>query len=80
LIATDLVLGSKFCLSEINRMWLEEKCVSPLSHFMSQAKFSTAEMQHLYILQVMHLYKIKRGYHAASYQLLQVDSWGIRSF
>ncbi len=28
LIATALVLGSKFCLSEINRMWLEEKCVS----------------------------------------------------
>ena len=35
LIATVLVLGSKFCLSEINRMWLEEKCVSTLSHFMS---------------------------------------------
>ena len=62
LIATALVLGSKFCLSEINRMWLEEKCVSTLSYFMSQAKFSTAEMQHLYVLQVMHLYKIKRGY------------------
>ena len=27
LIATALVLGSRFCLSEINRMWLEEKCV-----------------------------------------------------
>ena len=62
LIATALVLGSKFCLSEINRMWLEEKCVSTLSHFMSHAKFSTAEMQHLYALQVMHLYKIKSGY------------------
>jgi hypothetical protein len=48
LIATALVLGSKFCLSEINRMWLEKKCVSTLSHFMSHAKFSTAEMQHLY--------------------------------
>src|SRR3972149_11546162 len=62
LIATALVLGSKFYLSEINRMWLEEKCVSTLSHFMSHAKFSTAEMQHLYALQVMHLYKIKSGY------------------
>jgi hypothetical protein len=29
---------------------------------MSHAKFSTAEMQHLYVLQVMHLYKIKSGY------------------
>ena len=59
LIATALVLGTKFSLSQINRAWLEEKCVSTLSHFMSHAKFSTAEMQHLYALQVMHLYKIK---------------------
>ena len=29
---------------------------------MSHAKFSTAEMQQLYALQVMQLYKIKRGY------------------
>jgi hypothetical protein len=29
---------------------------------MSHAKFSTAEMQHFYALQVMHLYKIKSGY------------------
>jgi SRSO17 transposase len=62
LIATALVLGAKFSLSEVNRMWLKEKCVSTLSHFMSHAKFSTAEMQHLYALQVMHLYKIKGGY------------------
>lgn len=62
LIATALVLGAKFSLSEVNRMWLEEKCISALSHFMSHAKISTAEMQHLYALQVMHLYKIKRGY------------------
>ncbi len=62
LIATALVLGSKFCLSEMNRMWLDEKCVSTLSYFMSHAKFSTAEMQHLYVLQVMNVYKIKRGY------------------
>ena len=60
LIATALVLGAKFSLSEVNSMWLEEKCVSTLSHFMSHAKFSTAEMQHLYALQVMHSYKIKR--------------------
>ena len=62
LTATALVLGSKFCLSEINRMRLEEKCVSTLSHFMPHAKFSTDEMQHLYALQVMRLYKIKSGY------------------
>ncbi len=62
LIATAFVLGSKFCLSEINRLWFEEKCVSTLSHFMSHAKFSTAEMQNLSILQVMHVYKRAKGY------------------
>src|SRR6056297_1632139 len=62
LIASALVLGSKFCLSDINCMWLEEKCVSTLSFFMSHAKFSTEEMQHLYILQTMSLYSIKGGY------------------
>jgi hypothetical protein len=45
MIATALVLGSKFCLSEISRMWLKKKCVSTLSFFMSDAKFSTREMQ-----------------------------------
>jgi len=62
-IATALVLGGKFCLSSINRMWLGEKCVSTLSYFFSHAKFSTAEMQHLYALQVMHLYKLQDGYY-----------------
>ena len=62
LVATALVLGAKFSLSEINRMWLEEKCVSTLSHFFSHAKFSTYEMEQLYALQVMHLYKLKAGY------------------
>ena len=47
LVATALVLGGKFNLSEISRMWLEEKCVSALSHFFSHAKFSTYEMEQL---------------------------------
>jgi hypothetical protein len=63
LVATALVLGGKFSLSAINRMWLEEKCVSTLSYFFSDAKFCTAEMQHLYALQVMHLYKLQGGYY-----------------
>jgi len=44
-------------------MWLGEKCVSTLSYFFSDAKFCTAEMQHLYALQILHLYKIKSGYY-----------------
>jgi len=33
LIATALVLGAKFNLTEISRMWLKEKSVSALSEF-----------------------------------------------
>lgn len=61
MIATALVLGSKFNLTEISRMWLSEKCVSTLSHFMSDAKFSTSEMQNLYILNALKVYKIRGG-------------------
>ena len=63
MVATALVLGGKFSLSAINRMWLGDKCVSTLSHFFSHAKFSTTEMQNLYALQIMHLYKLQDGYY-----------------
>ena len=62
LIATALILGSKFNLTEISLMWLKEKSVSALSEFLSDAKFSTDEMQHLYLLRTLHLYKITTGY------------------
>ena len=62
LIATALVLGAKFSLTEISRMWLLEKCVSTLSYFMSDAKFCTRQMQHLYMLRLLNLYKVKGGY------------------
>lgn len=62
LIATALVLGAGFSLTEIHRMWLKEKSISTLSHFLSDAKFSTDEMQHLYALRVLHRYKIRNGY------------------
>jgi hypothetical protein len=58
MVATALVPVEKFSRSEINRMWLGEKCVSTLSHFFSHEKFSTAEMEHLYTLQIMHLYNL----------------------
>ena len=49
LIASALVLGSKFQLTEISRMWLKEKSISALSEFLSDAKFSTIEkaIEHL---------------------------------
>ncbi len=45
LVATALVLGSGFNLSRISRMWLEEKVVSTLSYFLSDAKFSVPELE-----------------------------------
>ena len=60
LIATALILGSGFNLSKISRMWLSEKSVSTLSYFFSDAKFSTWEMQMLYILQISKVYKVKK--------------------
>jgi hypothetical protein len=62
MIGTALVLGSRFCLSEISRMWLAEKGVSALSFFMSDAKFSIQEMQLLYLRQALKVYSIKEGY------------------
>jgi hypothetical protein len=62
LIATALVLGAKFSLTQINLMWLKERSVSTLSWFMSDAKFSTREMMHLYALQAIKIYKITDGY------------------
>lgn len=62
LIATALILGSKFNLTEISCLWLKKKSVSTISEFLSDAKLSTSEMQHLYMLQMLSRYKIKHGY------------------
>jgi hypothetical protein len=43
-------------------MWLKEKSVSALSEFLSDAKLSTYEMQQLYLLRTLHLYKTQIGY------------------
>lgn len=62
MIATALVLGSKFNLSQISLMWLHEKSVSTLSEFLSDGKFSTIEMQRLHLLNMRDTYKIREGY------------------
>jgi hypothetical protein len=62
LVATALVLGSGFNLSRISRMWLEEKVVSTLSYFLSDAKFSVAELQLLYANRIQQVYDIQPGY------------------
>lgn len=64
LIASALVLGANFNLTEINQMFLKEKSISALSHFLSDAKFSTIEMQELYAKHAYFRHKIKnrKGY------------------
>jgi hypothetical protein len=61
-IATALVLGSGFNLSRISRMWLEDKVVSTLSFFLSDAKFSVPELQLLYAKGIQQVYGIQPGY------------------
>ena len=39
MVAMALVLGGKFSLSEISRMWLKDKCVSTLSFFSLMQNF-----------------------------------------
>lgn len=62
LIATALILCGKMNLTQISCMLLKEKCVSTLSHFLSDAKISTSEMQNLYILNSLKTYNINNGY------------------
>jgi hypothetical protein len=61
MIATALILGAKFNLSEISRMWLREKSVAALSEFLSDAKFSTVEMQRLHLFNMRNKYGIEGG-------------------
>lgn len=62
LVATALVLGSGFNLSHISRMWLEEKAVSTLSYFLSDAKFYVPELQLLYAKRLQQMYHLQPGY------------------
>ena len=61
LVATALVLGSGFNLSRISRMWLEDKVVSTLSYFLSDAKFYVPELQLLYAKRIQQVYDINEG-------------------
>ena len=61
MIATALILGSKFNLTEISRMWLQEKSVAALSEFLSDAKFSPIEMERLHLLNMRDTYRVTGG-------------------
>lgn len=63
LIATALVLGARFSLTEISCMLLKEKAVSTLSYLLSDAKFYIPEMEILYAKRVQEVYTITDGYY-----------------
>jgi hypothetical protein len=63
LVATALILGSDFNLSEISRMWLKAKGVSTLSYFFSDIKISISEMQKLYAIRVLQTYPLSGGFY-----------------
>lgn len=62
LIATAIVVGGSFSISMIHRLWLKEKAVSTLSHFLSDAKFYTPQMEMLYAKRALEVYKISSGF------------------
>jgi len=62
LIATALIVGGSFNISAIHRIWLREKAISTLSHFLSDAKFYTPEMEILYAKRALEVYKISDGF------------------
>jgi len=59
LIASALVLGANFSLTEINQMFLKERSISTLSYFLSDAKYSTTKMQELYASHAYFCHRIK---------------------
>ena len=61
LVASALILGIRFRLTDISLSWIKEKGISTLSYFFSDAKYSIQEMQKLYAIQVLSLYKIQEG-------------------
>ena len=62
LIATAVVLGSGFNLSEMSRMWLKARAVSTLSYFFSDAKLELPECQRRYITHACTVYNVTCGY------------------
>ena len=62
LITTALIVGGTFSISAIHRMWLKEKAISTISHFLSDAKFYTPEMEILYAKRVLQAYQISEGF------------------
>lgn len=56
MIGNGLLLGSKFNLSEIHRLWLKKKSVNAFSHFLSHAKIRFKALASLYHQMLLETY------------------------
>ena len=61
MIATALVLGSRFKLTDFSLMWLGAKKISTLSYFFSDSKLSISEMNSRFAQKIQHLYPLSEG-------------------
>ncbi len=61
MVATALVLGARFKLTDFSLMWLETKCVSTLSYFFSDSKVSFYDMSLRFAYRVQCLYPLSEG-------------------
>ena len=61
MIATALVLGARFKLTDFSLMWLAAKNVSTLSYFFSDSKISFSEMNLQYAKRIQNLYPLSEG-------------------
>lgn len=62
MMATALVLGKKFRLSEISRMWLKKKSVNAFSHFMNAAKLPVEMMKRAYYRMLQKVLPLTKGF------------------
>jgi SRSO17 transposase len=62
MMATALVLGKKFRLSEISRMWLKEKSVNAFSHFLAAARLPMEQMKSAYYRMLQKVLPLTKGF------------------
>ena len=61
MIATTVILYSKFSLSEVNRSWLKEKSANAFSHCLKAARFNLKEAMNAYAKMLRQSYDLLGG-------------------
>lgn len=61
MIATTVILYSRFSLSEVSRSWLKKRTVNAFSHCLKAAKFNLKEAMNAYAKMLRQSYDLKGG-------------------